>query len=237
MSTHHLSGRSASELLWFQRRHTLQAAAAWVALGGWSASHAQTRSNIVELEGDVLLNGQRLEPAGSIQTGDVIQTGPQSRLVFVVGDSAFHVRQNSHMSVSRGASLHTVSMLRLLQGAVVGVWGKGSNRRILTPTVTATVRGAGTYTEIHANQDNRSYFCNCYGAVDVVTSADKRNLIAHHHQAVWADRHTETEVVLNPAQALNHTDEELEFLARLINQRTSWQIRGHKRTQEGEYSL
>jgi hypothetical protein len=30
--------------------------------------------------------------------------------------------------------------------------------------------------------------------------------------------------------AINHTDEELEFLARLTNQRTAWQISGKKGT-------
>jgi hypothetical protein len=57
MSAHTLSGRDATEVLWFQRRQTLQAAAAWVAAGGWSAAAAQQRSNIVELEGDATLNG------------------------------------------------------------------------------------------------------------------------------------------------------------------------------------
>jgi hypothetical protein len=35
-------------------------------------------------------------------------------------------------------------------------------------------------------------------------------------------------VSLSPARAFNHTDEELEFLARLIGQRTAWQISGVK---------
>ena len=48
MSHHTLQGRTDNELLWFQRRTTLQAAAAWVATGGWTAAHAQQRSNIVE---------------------------------------------------------------------------------------------------------------------------------------------------------------------------------------------
>jgi hypothetical protein len=32
---------------------------------------------------------------------------------------------------------------------------------------------------------------------------------------------------------LNHTDEELEFLARLIDQRTTWQIVGRKGSEDG----
>ena len=38
--THHLQGRSDDELTWFQRRSVVQAAALWVAGGGWVANAA-----------------------------------------------------------------------------------------------------------------------------------------------------------------------------------------------------
>lgn len=234
MTQHINLSRSDAELMWFQRRQTLQAAAAWVALGGWSTSQAQQRSNIVELVGDALLNGNRLAPQQTVQTGDVLETGPGSRLVFVIGNSSFHVRQNSRLAVERGGTLNAVSLLRLLTGAVVSVWGKGSDRRITTPTLTAGIRGTGVYTEIFAKQDNRSYFCNCYGTVDLKTQSDSRTLVADYHDAVWADKR-DGDVVLSPARAINHTDEELEFLARLVNQRTAWQISGTKGAKDGYY--
>ena len=62
MTQHYLEGRSESELLWFQRRGFLQAAAAWSAVGGLSAAHAQARGNVVELRGDATVNGQPLGP-------------------------------------------------------------------------------------------------------------------------------------------------------------------------------
>jgi hypothetical protein len=39
--------------------------------------------------------------------------------------------------------------------------------------------------------------------------------------------------VLTSAKAINHTDEELEFLARLAGQRTAWQISGKKGKKDG----
>ena len=63
MTQHTLQGRTEEEVLWFQRRSFLQAAAAWTAMGGFAAAQAQQRSNIVELRGDALLNGQRLTNA------------------------------------------------------------------------------------------------------------------------------------------------------------------------------
>jgi hypothetical protein len=169
--------------LWYQRRSFLGAAAAWVSAGGFASAHAQSRSNIVELIGDARLNGERLRPDQTIQTGDDIVTGPDSSLVFVVGNSAFRVRQNSRLAVERGASLFTVSLLRLLSGGVVSVWGRGTRRQIVTPTLTAGIRGTGVYTEIMASQGGRSYFCNCYGEVDVESGNQRAFSQATYHQA------------------------------------------------------
>ena len=69
-ATHHrpqLLGRTEAELLWFQRRSLVQAAAAWTALGGWAGAQAQGRGNIVELRGDVT------PPEG---TGDAVTPEP-----------------------------------------------------------------------------------------------------------------------------------------------------------------
>lgn len=235
MTLHTLQGRSEAEVTWFQRRDTLKAAAAWVAMGGVPAALAQQRSNVVEFVGDVLLNGQRMRPQQTIQTGDEILTGPASRLVFVIGNAAFHVRQNSRLTVERGNTLNTVSLLRLLTGAVVSVFGRGGNRTIVTPTLTAGIRGTGVYTEIMDDQGGRTYFCNCYGTVDVAAGGGERAVSeASYHQAFWGEPAARNGRFLRPAGAFNHTDEELEFLARLIDQRTAWQIAGKKGVKDGK---
>ena len=237
MTAHLLTGRQEKEILWFQRRDALKAAAAWLALGGLPAALAQQRSNIVQLTGDASINGARLDPLQTIQTGDEIQTGPGSNLVFVIGDSAFQVRQNSRLSVERGTTLNTVSVLRLLTGAVASVWGKGVDRSIVMPTLTAGIRGTGVYAEIFADRGNRNYFCNCYGTVDVGAGTQKLVSQADYHQSFWADAEAKNGVFLSPALALNHTDEELEFLARLVEQRTAWQIAGRKGSRDGSGTM
>lgn len=225
---HTLAGRSELELIWMQRRSFVQAACAWTAMGGFTGAQAQQRSNIVELTGDALLNGQRLLPSHTIQSGDAIMTGPGSNLIFVLGNSSFQVRQNSHLVVERGANLSVVSALRLLTGAVVSVWGKGTPRRIVTPAVTVGIRGTGTYTEVFPQQDFRSYFCNCYGTVEVGAGTDQALSQSDYHQSFWAEPVAKNGRFLFPAKAINHTDDELEALASLVNQRTNWQILGKK---------
>jgi len=233
MTQHTLQGRTEAEILWFRRRSFLQAAAAWTAMGGYAAAQAQQRSNIVELQGDATLNGQRLSPQSFVQTGDQLQTGPGSSLVFVIGNSAFQVRQNSRFTVERGATLNAVSVLRMLTGAVASVWGRGTSRQIVTPTLTAGIRGTGVYTEVRPEQNYRSYFCNCYGVVDMGAGPDRAVSRAEYHQAFWGEAEPRNGRFLTPAGAINHTDEEMEFLARLVNQRTAWQIAGKKGVKDG----
>jgi hypothetical protein len=233
MTQHHRQGRTETELLWFQRRGFLLAAAGWTALGGASAAQAQARSNIVELSGDATLNGARLAPEHTVQTGDTIATGPGSTVIFVLGNSAFHVRQNSMMTLDRGASLFAVSILRLITGAVVSVWGKGNKRLVVTPTLTAGIRGTGVYAEVFEKQDGRSYFCNCYGEVEVQAGTDQVLSRAQYHQSYWGEVAAKGGRMLTPAAAINHTDEELEYLARLAGQRTAWQIAGRKGVKDG----
>jgi len=234
MTQHILQGRSETEVMWFQRREAITAAAAWVALGGLSAAQAQQRTNVVEFVGDILLNGRRMLPQQIVQTGDEVQTGPGSRLLFQIGDAAFHVRQNSRLRVERGASLNTVSLLRLITGAVVSVFGRGGNRAIVTPTLTAGIRGTGLYTEIMDDQGGRTYLCNCYGTVDVASGDERVVSQASYHQSFWGEPAVRNGHFIRPANAFNHTDEELEFLARLIGQRTAWQIAGVKGVKDGK---
>lgn len=233
MTQHQLMGRSEKEVLWFQRRSFLAAAASWTALGGSAAAQAQSRSNIVELSGDATLNGERLRPEHTIQSGDTVATGPGSTVIFVLGTSAFHVRQNTMMTLDRGNSLFAVSFLRMLTGAVVSVWGKGNKRLIVTPTITAGIRGTGVYTEVFPDQDNRSYFCNCYGEVEVAAAGEQILSKSVYHQSFWGEAKPKDGRLLTPAGAINHTDEELENLARLVNQQTAWQIAGHKGVKDG----
>ncbi|MCY7317838.1 MAG: FecR family protein [Ramlibacter sp.] len=234
MTQHILLDRTADEVLWFQRRSFIKAAASWTAMGGAAAAHAQQRSNVVEMVGDITVNGERLMPQRALQTGDQIATGPDSHMVFVVGNSSFLVRQNSRLAVERGRTLNTVSLLRMLTGAVASVWGPGSNRRIVTPTLTAGIRGTGVYTEVLPDQGYRSYFCNCYGTVDMAAGGDRLVSQSNYHQSFWGEAQARNGRFLTPAGAINHTDEELEYLARLVNQQTAWQVLGRKGVKDGK---
>lgn len=86
---------------------------------------------------------------------------------------------------------------------------------------------------IHAEQDFRSYFCNCYGTVDIAAGADRTVSESTYHQSFWAEASRAAGKSLFPARAINHSDEEMEMLAALVRQRTAWQISGIKGPRDG----
>ena len=223
-----LPSRPEQQPPWFRRRDTLKAAAAWLAMGGLPAAMAQERSNLVQLLGDVQLNGQRLLPDQTVQTGDHLQTGPASSVIFFIGDSAFHVRANSRLSLERGKSLTTVSQLRLHAGAVASVWAASGEHQIFTPGLTATFQSAGVYAQASDQPGRASYLCNCYGTLALSSGRDKTLCTSTYHEAFWAATDSSEGDALMPADRINHTDAELEFLARLISRKTAWQVTGEK---------
>ena len=63
--------------------------------------------------------------------------------------------------------------------------------------------------------------------------SDRRVSESTYHQSFWAEASPRKGQSLFPAQAINHTDEEMEMLAALVRQRTAWQITGMKGPKDG----
>jgi hypothetical protein len=69
--------------------------------------------------------------------------------------------------------------------------------------------------------------------VEVQAGAEKALSQSQYHQSFWGEVSPKGGRMLTPAKAINHTDEELEYLARLAGQQTAWQIAGHKGVKDG----
>ena len=238
MTQHTLQGRSEdrSHLVPASRRPS-PPRAAWLALGGmghgrwpsnaatWWSSWATSCSTA-----SACWRSRRCKPATEIQTG------PGSRLVFVIGDAAFHVRQNSRLSVERGATLNAVSLLRLLTGAVVSVFGRGSNRTI-------SHAHADRRHPRHRRVHRRSWTTRVAAPISATATARWTwspaptaafSQASYHQSVLGRAGRPRNGRFIRPANAINHTDEELEFLARLVGQRTAWQIAGKKGVKDGK---
>ena len=99
------------------------------------------------------------------------------------------------------------------------------------------ILGTGVYTEVRPLEDSRTYFCNCYGTVDLPAGGQKQRSQSDHHQSFWADTAAPTGPVIRSATLIDHTGEELEFLAGLIQVRTHWQVAGRKGPGDGSGTL
>ena len=203
------------------RRQVLQASVTWGLVCSVPLATAGPSSNVVELTGEVWLNGNRLRPNQSVQTGDTVETGPQGHLIFVIGRTAFQVRASTVLSVMRGATFLTVSELQIKQGGVVSVWAQSTPSRIVTPQVTVNVKLAGVYTEVSASH-RRTYCCNCFGPVQLNTEGEVKASHAEHHQSFWVDAPQGGFDRLEAAPTVKHTDHEVAFLNQLLHQPPPW---------------
>ena len=115
--------------------------------------------------------------------------------------------------------------LRLLTGALGAVFGKraSGSAKIFAPTVTAGIRGTGVYLE---TRGEGTYFCTCYGTVDLEASANNRD-----RETMTATRHNNPRLILGqpkdgqlfaPAAFETHTDAEMDMLEKCVNRRAPW---------------
>ncbi len=168
-------------------------------------------SGMVDVKGEVLVNGKPARAGAAMKPGDRVATARGSSAVFVVGRDAFLMRENSELFTAGRSAL--TNSLRLATGALLSVFGRGS-RSITTATATIGIRGTGIYIEADAE---RTYVCTCYGLVDLQASnmpeARETVMTTHHDAPRYIYAHGEMPIkMIEPAPLINHTDAELIML-------------------------
>ena len=195
-----------------RRDFLLQSAACGAALLLPASSHA---GKLHEFEGEVMINGRLASRANELRAHDLVKTGSSGRLVLVMGKDAFLIRANSEVEILGKPEALLLTGLRMLTGALLGVFGKGGPRQLLTATATAGIRGTGVYMEA---SPERTYFCTCYGAVEIEDRhrTEKRLVVSSHHAANIIYGALTDGKMLHEAQFINHTDDELVMLEKLV---------------------
>jgi hypothetical protein len=189
-------------------------------------ARAQGAARIDTLRGEVRVNGRRIGADAVIRAGDRIATGADGFVAFVLGRDAFMLRSRGELQFDPGSESFLVTGLRLLTGALGAVFGRrtGAGVKIFAPTVTAGIRGTGCYVEARGDS---TYFCTCYGTIDMASSANPRERITatcRHHDApsLFLSRPRDGALIL-PAAMETHSDEEMERLAHAAGLRTAWE--------------
>ena len=95
-------------------------------------------------QGDVRINDKPAESGAPLGPGDTVTTGKGGLAIYVVGQDAYLMRENSRAEVTREV---LATFLRLFTGKLLGVFGRGEDRRIVTTTATMGIRGTGAYCE------------------------------------------------------------------------------------------
>jgi len=172
------------------------------------------------LSGQVFVNNQAARERTPVNPGDVIRTGPDSMVIFVVGVDAYMMRENSTLTVEGQPGL--IQRLTLKAGKLLSVFAPNkADRQFRTVTAVIGVRGTGLYIEADAE---KTYVCTCYGTTRLTASQApdvSETITTKHHEApryIYSTGIGKTEMI-SKAKVINHTDAELTLLEWLVGRR------------------
>ena len=170
--------------------------------------------SVYRITGKVLVNGQQVAADSRIAASDTIDTAPGGELIFVVGDNAMLLRENSRVTLQGGAG--RLAGVQLVKGKLLSVFG-GGPRQLSTPAAAINIRGTGVYLEADPEQ---TYFCTCYGTTDVTANHDpasKVNVVSEHHdRPLYILGKSAPGGGIRNAPFINHTDQELTLIETLV---------------------
>jgi hypothetical protein len=170
---------------------------------------------VARVRGDARINGAPAKKGMDVKAGDIVTTGPESEIVFVVERDAFLVRANARVEVQGQKGSLVAQGLRIITGAVLSVFMPGQPKRIQTATATIGIRGTGIYVEA---EEARTYVCTCYGAAEIeaVDDPSARETVhtRHHEQPRYVMAKGAPQMLMR-APVINHTDAELTMLESL----------------------
>ena len=173
---------------------------------------------------DLIVNHKVATEGQLIKPGDTIVTGRNSEAIYVIGQDAFMQRELTTVSFGSAA---VKNLMRVVSGKILSVFGKGA-KTIQVSTATIGIRGTGCYIEEENHGDKaRTYFCLCYGDVELTPSAApqeaERYSTVHHDKPMYIHNDMKMPKMMVPASVINHTDDELTLLEARVGRRPpSW---------------
>ena len=179
-------------------------------------------SVIHDLQGTVTINKKPLTRASDIKNGDEITVSTGGKLVFSIGEDAFLVRSGSTLQVYAEENSAFVSALRLVNGAVLGVFGKRkSTTQIYTVSATIGIRGTAVYAAV---TPDKLYTCTCYGHTDLIVGLDSADVIATHHNAHLVTNGINGNAQMKAFEVIDNNDDELRMLEALVGRKPIFDV-------------
>lgn len=188
--------------------------------------------SVFQIVGSASVNGASADLDTGIEPGDVVETGEDSEVVFVVEKDAFLMRANSRMRIP---TRMTGGSYELEKGKALGVFASRQTG-IRTPSAVIAIRGTGIYVE---TEPELSYVCTCYGIANLATADDQsinETIESEHHDApryILADSNAADRI--QPAPFKNHDDQELLMIETLVGRSTPYVVPQGVRRSRGTY--
>ncbi len=176
------------------------------------------KQGVQKIKGYVRINGIPAKIGALVNPGDVVTTGPDSLVVFVMHKSVYLIREDTHVEFSSDTSEQfkesITNVINIFKGKMLSVFGR-RQRSMITPTAVIGVRGTGIYVEA---EPKRTYICTCYGTVEIEAKASpdiKETITTTHHESPRFVYASGAQRLIVKAPVFNHTDAELIMLESL----------------------
>ena len=176
--------------------------------------------SIFRIVGKATVNGKEATLDTPIGPNDVIATGKDSEIVFVVGGHAMILRANGLLDLKGEKKEETgsffLSGLRMLTGKLLSV-SRNQPMSVRTSTATIGIRGTGLYIEA---DPELTYFCTCYGTTDVASTDDPSStdtvVATHHDKPLYITSKGSSGKNIQRAGFKSHSDQELMLIETLV---------------------
>ena len=191
---------------------------------------APIQPGLHKVRGEVIVNRRLATEGQLIKPGDTVVTGANSEAIYVIGQDAFMQRELTTVNFGAEAAKN---LMRVVSGKILSVFGKGA-KTIQVATATIGIRGTGCYIEEENHGVTaRTYFCLCYGEVDLTPTASPREResysTVHHDKPMYIHNDMKMAKMMVPAGVINHSDDELKLLEALVGRTPpSWGSDGKK---------
>ena len=177
------------------------------------------RKGVAQVQGDVRVNGEPARPGMALRAGDSVTTGSDALLVAVLGRDAYLLRADSQLELDAGSGKGLPRLLRLVSGALLGVFTPGEPKEVRTAAASIGIRGTAVYVE---TEPGRTYVCTCYGRARLSPANDPKaaeTVRTRHHDQPRYIYPSGAPRRIEHAPVVNHTDAELVMLEALVGRK------------------
>jgi hypothetical protein len=168
------------------------------------------KQGMISTSGEVTVNGYSAHQGIAVEPGHTVKTGKGAEAIYVIGTNAFLQRESSEVHFGTDA---LTEFLHVVTGRVLSVFGSG-RKSLRVPNATIGIRGTACHIGV---EPDKTYFCLCYGEVEVMLHTPGKEPIQlksqHHDMPIYIPSQGDR---IQPAKMLDHHDDELKLLEALV---------------------